>query len=149
MPWYLGEAFDALRTGTWESAGEVLSMMNVYQQKQSDTPLLTEKQVSWELFYNKARLFFWSAMGYMAVGLLLLIFAVGQLLKPGRCLLKTIIIPLVTLVVLIFLLHTSGIGIRWYISGRAPWANAYESMIYVAWATALAGLLFIKRSSMT
>ena len=53
MPWYLGEAFDALRTGTWESAGEVLSMMNVYQQKQSDTPLLTEKQVSWELFYNK------------------------------------------------------------------------------------------------
>ena len=71
-------------------------------------------------------------MGYMAVGLLLLIFAVGQLLKPGRCLLKTIIIPLVTLVVLIFLLHTSGIGIRWYISGRAPWANAYESMIYLS-----------------
>lgn len=148
MPWYLGEASDALRTGTWESAGEVLSMMNVYQQKQSAIPLLTEKQVSWELFYNKARLFFWSAMGYMAVGLLLLIFVVGQLLKPRRWV-KTVIIPLVALVVLIFLLHTSGIGIRWYISGRAPWANAYESMIYVAWATALAGLLFIKRSFMT
>lgn len=87
-------------------------------------------------------------MGYMAVGLLLLIFVVGQLLKPRRWV-KTAIIPLVALVVLIFLLHTSGIGIRWYISGRAPWANAYESMIYVAWATALAGLLFIKRSSMT
>ena len=148
MPWYLGEASDALRTGTWESAGEVLSMMNVYQQKQSAIPLLTEKQVSWELFYNKARLFFGSAMGYMAVGLLLLIFVVGQLLKPRRWV-KTVIIPLVALVVLIFLLHTSGIGIRWYISGRAPWANAYESMIYVAWATALAGLLFIKRSFMT
>ena len=148
MPWYLGEASDALRTGPWESAGEVLSMMNVYQQKQSAIPLLTEKQVSWELFYNKARLFFWSAMGYMAVGLLLLIFVVGQLLKPRRWV-KTVIIPLVALVVLIFLLHTSGIGIRWYISGRAPWANAYESMIYVAWATALAGLLFIKRSFMT
>ncbi|MBD9091246.1 MAG: c-type cytochrome biogenesis protein CcsB [Bacteroides oleiciplenus] len=148
MPWYLGEAHDALRTGNWESAREVLSMMNVYQQKQSATPLLTEKQVSWELFYNKAQLFSWSAMGYMAAGLLLLVFAVWQLLKPRRWG-KAIIFPLVTLVVLIFLLHTSGIGIRWYISGRAPWANAYESMIYVAWATALAGLLFIKRSSMT
>ena len=148
MPWYLGEAYDALRTGNWESAGEVLSMMNVYQQKQSATPLLTEKQVSWELFYNKAQLFFWSAMGYMAAGLLLLVFAVWQLLKPRRWF-KAVIFLLVTLVVLIFLLHTSGIGIRWYISGRAPWANAYESMIYVAWATALAGLLFIKRSSMT
>lgn len=148
MPWYLGEAVDALRTGDWGSAQEVLSMMNVYQQKQSATPLLTKKQVAWELFYNKARLFFWSAMGYMAVGLLLLIFVVWRLLKPKRWF-RFVIIPLVMLVVLIFLLHTSGIAIRWYISGRAPWANAYESMIYVAWATALAGLLFIKRSSMT
>lgn len=148
MPWYLGEAADALRTGDWGSAQEVLSMMNVYQQKQSATPLLTKKQVAWELFYNKAQLFFWSAMGYMAVGLLLLVFVVWRLLKPKRWF-RSIIIPLVMLVVLIFLLHTSGIAIRWYISGRAPWANAYESMIYVAWATALAGLLFIKRSSMT
>ena len=148
MPWYLGEAVDALRTGDWESAQEVLSMMNVYQQKQSATPLLTKKQVAWELFYNKVRLFFWSAMGYMAVGLLLLVFVVWRLLKPKRWF-RFVIIPLVMLVVLIFLLHTSGIAIRWYISGRAPWANAYESMIYVAWATALAGLLFIKRSSMT
>ncbi|RGX81383.1 c-type cytochrome biogenesis protein CcsB [Bacteroides stercorirosoris] len=148
MPWYLGEAVDALRTGDWGSAQEVLSMMNVYQQKQSATPLLTKKQVAWELFYNKAQLFFWSAMGYMAVGLLLLIFVVWRLLKPKRWF-RFVIIPLVMLVVLIFLLHTSGIAIRWYISGRAPWANAYESMIYVAWATALAGLLFIKRSSMT
>ena len=148
MPWYLGEAVDALRTGDWGSAQEVLSMMNVYQQKQSATPLLTNKQVAWELFYNKAQLFFWSAMGYMAVGLLLLIFVVWRLLKPKRWF-RFVIIPLVMLVVLIFLLHTSGIAIRWYISGRAPWANAYESMIYVAWATALAGLLFIKRSSMT
>lgn len=148
MPWYLGEAVDALRTGGWGSAQEVLSMMNVYQQKQSATPLLTKKQVAWELFYNKAQLFFWLAMGYMAVGLLLLIFVVWRLLKPKRWF-RFVIIPLVMLVVLIFLLHTSGIAIRWYISGRAPWANAYESMIYVAWATALAGLLFIKRSSMT
>lgn len=148
MPWYLSEAAAALCTGNWESAAEVLSMMNVYQQKQSAVPLLSDKQVSWELFYNKARLFFWSAMGYMAVGLLLLIFAVWQLLRPKRWL-KAIILPLTALVVAVFLLHTSGIGIRWYISGRAPWANAYESMIYVAWATALAGLLFIKRSGTT
>lgn len=148
MPWYLSEASAALRTGSWESAAEILSMMNVFQQKQSAVPLLSDKQVSWELFYNKARLFFWSAMGYMAVGLLLLIFVVWQLLKPKRWF-KAIILPLTALVVTVFLLHTSGIGIRWYISGRAPWANAYESMIYVAWATALAGLLFIKRSNMT
>lgn len=148
MPWYLSEVSDAIRTGDWGSAQEVLSMIDVYQQKRSVTPLLTKKQVSWELFYNKARLFFWSAMGYMAVGLLLLVFVVWQLLGFRRWL-RFVVLPLVMLVVMLFLLHTFGIGIRWYISGRAPWANAYESMIYVAWATALAGLLFIRRSFMT
>lgn len=148
FPWYLSEANNALQTNDWSAADEVLSMMNVYQQKRSATGLLTEKQVSWELFYNRAEIFFWSAMGYMAVGLLLLLFSVWCLLKSGRWL-RIVTLALATGVVVLFLLQTFGIGIRWYISGRAPWANAYESMVYVAWATALAGLLFIRRSSMT
>ncbi len=35
---------------------------------------------------------------------------------------------------------------RWYISGRAPWSNGYESMIYIAWTTTLAGVLFTRKS---
>jgi ABC-type transport system involved in cytochrome c biogenesis permease subunit len=35
----------------------------------------------------------------------------------------------------LFVLHTAGLAARWYISGHAPWSDAYESMIYVAWAT--------------
>ena len=35
----------------------------------------------------------------------------------------------------LFFLHLAGLLIRWYISGHAPWSDAYESMIYVAWAT--------------
>ena len=38
---------------------------------------------------------------------------------------------------------------RWYVSGHAPWSNAYESMIYVAWATMLFGLVFGRKSSLT
>lgn len=148
FPWYLGEAYNALHTGDWATTDEVLSMMNVYQQKRSSSGLLTETQVAWELFYNRADLFFRSAIGYMAAGLLLLLFSVCHLLKPRKWL-RTVTLLLATAIVALFLLQTFGIGIRWYISGRAPWANAYESMIYVAWATALAGLLFIRRSSLT
>jgi cytochrome c-type biogenesis protein CcsB len=36
--------------------------------------------------------------------------------------------------------------LRWYISGRAPWSNGYESMIYIAWTSVLAGLLFTRKS---
>lgn len=146
--WYTEEAGNALQTQDWAAADEVLSMINVYQQKRNTAGLLTDRQVAWELFYNRSDLFFRSSMGYMSAGLLLLLFSVWYLLKSKRWL-KRITVALTVMVVVLFLLHTFGIGVRWYISGRAPWANAYESMIYVAWATVLAGILFMRRSTMT
>jgi cytochrome c-type biogenesis protein CcsB len=52
-------------------------------------------------------------------------------------------------IVILFIAHTLGLIARWYISGHAPWGDAYESMIYVAWATMGIGLLFIKKSDLT
>ena len=46
----------------------------------------------------------------------------------------------------IFAFHTLGLGLRWYVSGRAPWSNGYESMIYISWTTMLAGLIFSRKS---
>jgi len=48
-----------------------------------------------------------------------------------------------------FLLHTLGLAARWYISGYAPWSNAYESIIFVAWATMLFGLSLGRKSALT
>jgi len=39
--------------------------------------------------------------------------------------------------------------LRWYISGHAPWSDAYESMLFVAWATIGIGMLLIRKSVMT
>ena len=38
---------------------------------------------------------------------------------------------------------------RWYISGHAPWSDAYESMIYVAWATQIFGIIFGRRNALS
>ena len=48
-----------------------------------------------------------------------------------------------------FIVHTFGLIARGYISGHAPWSDAYESMIYVAWATMGIGLLFARKSDLT
>ena len=47
---------------------------------------------------------------------------------------------LIGITILLFITHTLGLISRWYISGHAPWSNAYEAIIYVAWATMLFGL---------
>ena len=56
---------------------------------------------------------------------------------------------LVGIVIGLFVFHTLGLISRWYISGNAPWSNAYESIIYVAWATMLFGLFFGRKSALT
>jgi len=50
------------------------------------------------------------------------------------------------LLILTLLTHTIGLIVRWYIAEHAPWSNAYESILYIAWATGLAGFVFAKRS---
>ncbi|MHC4078894.1 MAG: c-type cytochrome biogenesis protein CcsB, partial [Planctomycetota bacterium] len=37
--------------------------------------------------------------------------------------------------------HTLGIGLRWYIAGRAPVSDMYESLIFMGWGIAAIGLL--------
>lgn len=145
FPWYLAESYEALYTHDWTASNEILDMINVYQQKKASVGLLTDRQVSWELFYNHADLFFWISLGGMLFGLLLLCFSMYGLLSRSVWLRKLMII-LVILIFVLFLFQTFGLGVRWYIAGRAPWANAYESMIYVAWATLLAGILFMRHS---
>ena len=44
---------------------------------------------------------------------------------------------------------TAGLILRWYISGHAPWSDAYESVIYVGWATVFFGLAFGRKSDLT
>ena len=48
----------------------------------------------------------------------------------------------------VFVFHMYGMGMRWYIAGYAPWSNSYETMVYVAWATVFAGLLFVRKSTL-
>jgi len=56
---------------------------------------------------------------------------------------------LIGIIIALFVLHTGGLIMRWYISGHAPWSDAYESMIYVAWATMFFGLAFGRKSNLT
>ena len=62
---------------------------------------------------------------------------------------RVVIKILVVILLAAFVLQTSGLGIRWYISGHAPWSNGYESMIYIAWATMLAGFFLMRESPVT
>jgi len=78
---------------------------------------------------------------YGLAGLLLLILVFVQLVS-SRVSVNWLYSVLYILLAVGFAVHTIAIGMRWYIAGRVPLSNAYETMIYIAWATMLAGFIF-------
>jgi cytochrome c-type biogenesis protein CcsB len=59
---------------------------------------------------------------------------------------KKVNTALYSILAFLFLIQTISMGIRWYISGHAPWSNTYESLIYIAWSTMFAGVVFFRKS---
>lgn len=145
---YFTSMDEALVSANWGKTDAALDKIAQYQQFYGAVVYPSKNRILAEVFYNKAKIFETLYPLYLLVGFILLILSFVKILKPNF---NIKIYTQVTLVLLIvfFIAHTIGLANRWYISGHAPWSDGYESMIYIAWATVLAGFIFSKRSSMT
>ena len=48
------------------------------------------------------------------------------------------------LIFIVFIIQAAGLGVRWYLTGHAPWSNGYEAIVFISWISVLAGLLLYK-----
>lgn len=148
LPMYFSALRTAKQTGNYEQANELLGSIKSFQKKFGAEVMLSDRKIETEILYNKYDIFrnlFWM---YMLAGVLMLFFVIFQIFKDNKAVGVLISISKVA-IVLLFLLHTAGLLARWYVSGHAPWSDAYESMIYVAWATMLFGIFFGRKSDLT
>jgi cytochrome c-type biogenesis protein CcsB len=108
----------------------------------------SDQKVKTEILYNKYDVFrnlFWM---FMLAGLVTLLFVILKIFYNNKFINSLVLIGKIA-IILLFIIHTAGLIARWYISGHAPWSDAYESMIYVAWATMFFGLAFGRKSDLT
>ncbi len=148
LPLYMNALRTARETGDYEKAEQYLESIKSYQAKFGSEVMPSEEKVDAEILYNKYDVFrnlFWM---YMLAGLLMLLFVIIQIFKDNKIIKGLITVGAVSIIIL-FIIHTAGLAARWYISGHAPWSDAYESMIYVAWATMFFGLAFGRKSNLT
>lgn len=148
MGWYLSEVQEGLKSGDWAKADEVLGMIHTYQQAKNKTVDIRPEKIQAEIKYNQMDLFRQCKKGYLILGGLLLVFAFVALFKEERWVAYAAW-ALSLGILAVFAFHMYGMGMRWYIAGYAPWSNSYETMVYVAWATVFAGLLFARKSALT
>ncbi|HLD23232.1 MAG TPA: cytochrome c biogenesis protein ResB, partial [Sulfuricurvum sp.] len=145
---YFGSIDEAMKSGEWSKADKALERIDKYQRFVGASVYPSDAKAKVEILYNKVNIFEQLWPLYFVVGFTLLILSFIKIIKPA---IRAEWLSKVSfaLLVLFFAAHTAGLAMRWYISGHAPWSNGYESMIYIGWASVLAGFIFSRRSVMT
>jgi cytochrome c-type biogenesis protein CcsB len=137
----------AIQSGNWSEANKAIDDIKAYQTKISPALVPDNMLVKAELLYNQLNLFEKLYPVYLLSGFVLLILIFIRLAKPALNL-KTVMRVILAIFVVAFVIHTFSLGLRWYISGHAPWSNGYEAMLYISWSIILAGILFARSSEL-
>ncbi|WP_394749632.1 cytochrome c biogenesis protein [Spongiimicrobium salis] len=148
MPYYLITLRKAKVTGDYTEADKLLEAFKKNQVNHGSEVLPAENKIKAEVFYNRVDIFNNLYKGYALVGILMFFFLIFQIFKD-RKVWRGGIKGFKIIIWLFFILHTLGLITRWYISGHAPWSDAYESILYVSWATMGMGLLVGRKNDMT
>jgi cytochrome c-type biogenesis protein CcsB len=142
---YVAAVQEGVSSQDWRKANEMVEALHQYQQQKGGDIIISQSKVDMEILLNKMNVFsrLSKTYGLLGVGFLILFFL--QVFMPKWDMKKPTQISFYLLAAC-FIAHTAGLGIRWYVSGRAPWSNGYESMIYIGFTTVLAGLIFGRKS---
>jgi len=148
LPLYMASLDSASVSKNYTNADFYLKSMENYQKKFGSKVRPSEEKINSEITYNKYDIFKKLYYLYMLSGVLMLIFTIVNIFFEKKAI-RITINAFHILIGFLFALHTVGLAARWYISGHAPWSDAYESMIYVAWATMFFTLAFDRKSKLT
>jgi len=142
---YFQMVTEGLKTGNWAKADIALRGIRMYQKKYGSEVIPSQDRIEMEIKYNKFGLFGKLVPLYLLLGLILLIFAFINVIKPTFSM-KWIMRISIAVLFFGFAMHIVGLGIRWYIADHAPWSNAYESIVFIAASTVFAGIILARRS---
>mgnify|MGYP000873957300 FL=1 len=148
LPAYLILLQQATETGDYSKADKVLNNIKLQQEFYSAEVLPSPAKIQTELWYNRINIFEQLFQAYLYLGTVLFIVLLWHIFMPKQIFRRLIQIG-IALLWLCFILHTVGLAVRWYLSGHAPFSDAYESMIYVGWSAIGVGLFFSRRSPLT
>ncbi|MCF6306860.1 MAG: cytochrome c biogenesis protein CcsA [Flavobacteriaceae bacterium] len=148
LPYYFETLQKSRKTGDYKTSDELLEGITMFQKKFGADVMPSESKINTEVLYNKIDIFNKLYKYFAVFGMLMFVFIIIQIFNENKVI-NFLIKSSKAIIWILFILLTIGLIARWYISGHAPWSNAYESIIYVAWATVLFGLTLGRRSYIT
>lgn len=135
----------ALFERNYDKALSYVNVFSEFQTKYGTDIMPTKTHIEVEILFNKLMIFERLTLVYVLLGLVLLVVAFGRVFAPQKFPAK-INKVLFVIVAALFVIHTCGLALRWYVSGHAPLSDTYESIVYIAWSCLLFCMLFLRRS---
>ncbi|MGK0377358.1 cytochrome c biogenesis protein CcsA [Patiriisocius sp. Uisw_017] len=148
LPLYFESLRNATATNDYSKPKEILDLIRNYQAKHSSEIMPSEEKVTAEILYNQVDIFNRLYTYFVLFGALMFFGIIFQIFKESSFI-NGFIKVCKYVIWSFFIAMTIGLIARWYISGHAPWTDAYESIIYIAWATVFFGLAFGRKSDLT
>lgn len=143
--------FNGLRQGMqhneWQQANKALKVINDYQHQWGKDVMPSQSKINIEVLYNHLNIFLWLMISYSLLGVLLVILAFAALLSSKdkfKRIVHAFTKMLLGLMVIAFSIHITGLAIRWYLSGHAPWSNGYEAIVFISAIGLLSGLILYR-----
>ncbi|HAC40235.1 MAG TPA: cytochrome C biogenesis protein [Rikenellaceae bacterium] len=137
----------SVRAEDWAEVTHIVEKIGAYQKKEAAEILPSPVKVRAEKLYNRLMRPMVPFMFSITLGLILFVL-LGIRLSRGKELPYGVskASALIALVLLLYLTLT--LGLRWYVSGHAPFAGSYSVMMLMAWLSALGICLLWKRFPM-
>jgi len=134
LPYYFETLRESRKTGDYTNADVILSGLLKFQNQYGNKVMPSQNKITAEIWYNKIDIFNKLYKYFAVFGILMFVFIIVQIFRENKIIDSTVKL-FKYIIWILFILLTLGLIARWYISGHAPWSDAYESIIYVAWAT--------------
>ncbi len=144
---YFNAVDEGVKSGDWSKADDALKFIQTFQNKLGAKVIPSKSRLEAEKFFTRYSITNKLIPIYFLVGIILLGIVFYKIIKPSAKV-RTVAKIVEWTYFIAFFIHTFVLAARWYIGGHAPWSNAYEAMLYVSWAMALAGIVFGRLSIM-
>ena len=137
----------SMANGNYDEADKIVSQIQEYQKRVGSALMPEQSKIDNEILFNELKIFPRLTLLYVILGLVLFIVSFLTVFnKKWKS--EKINMIFVAIIVIAFMVQTFGMGMRWYISGHAPWSDTYESLVYIAWSTMFAGIIFFRKSQL-
>lgn len=144
---YFDGVKEGMKSGNWSNADKGIEEINNFQQIWGKNVVPSNSKVTLEILYNQLNVFFWLMIVYSLLGISMILLGFAEVFSSEskyHHVIRILTKILLGIMMIALSIQAITLGVRWYLSGHAPWSNGYEAIVFISGIGVLSGLLLYR-----